>query len=104
MDRGGIIRPVNKSTFSPHYAILRGKVRALRKAAGLSQRALAKRLRLPQTTIARIEQGERRLDLIEFYWICRALGADPIKVTGELLRECQALDRKRRSKKGQKRR
>lgn len=70
----------------------------MRKAAGLTQRELAKRLGTVQTVVVRVEQGERRLDLIEFYWFCRALEADPKKVTLEVLNHCIALDRANRTK------
>jgi len=36
-----------------------------RKKAGLSQQELASRLKTSQTVIARIESGERRVDVVE---------------------------------------
>ena len=48
-----------------------------RKAAGLTQQALALRLKKPQSFIAKYEGGERRLDVVEFITIACALGADP---------------------------
>lgn len=45
-----------------------------RKAAGLTQRDVAKAIGKPPSFIAKIEQGERRLDLVEFIVIARALG------------------------------
>jgi hypothetical protein len=33
----------------------------------------------PQSFIAKYEGGERRIDVIEFIAIARALGADPVK-------------------------
>jgi transcriptional regulator with XRE-family HTH domain len=70
----------------------------MRKAAGLTQRELAKRLGTVQTIVVRVEQGERRLDLIEFYWFCKALGIDPKKATIEVLSECLALDKASQNK------
>jgi transcriptional regulator with XRE-family HTH domain len=94
---------VQKSVFTRHYEILREKVRRMRKEAGLNQRKLAQRLGTVQTVVARVEQGERRLDLIEFYWFCRALNVDPKKAAIEVLNACLALDKsgqkKRQSKK-----
>lgn len=53
-----------------------------RKDAGLSQAALAVRLRCQQSLIARIENGERRIDVVEFVVLTRATGADPAEVLG----------------------
>ncbi|WP_323042687.1 helix-turn-helix transcriptional regulator [Gemmobacter sp.] len=47
-----------------------------RKEAGLSQAALAGRLRCQQSLIARIESGERRIDVVEFVILTRSTGAD----------------------------
>lgn len=51
-----------------------------RKAAGLTQQALALRLKKPQSFVAKYEGGERRLDVVEFVAIARILGADPVKL------------------------
>ena len=48
-----------------------------RKEAGLSQAALALRLRCQQSLIARIESGERRIDVVEFVILTRATGVNP---------------------------
>jgi transcriptional regulator with XRE-family HTH domain len=56
-----------------------------RKAAGLTQQALAARLKKPQSFVAKYEGGERRLDVVEFIAISRALGADPLKLMTRLL-------------------
>lgn len=58
---------------------------AARKAAGLSQHELASRLKTSQTVIARIEIGERRVDVIEFIDLARALKIDPRDVLAELM-------------------
>jgi len=45
---------------------------------------LAERLGVAHTWVAKVETGERRLDLIEFRWFCDACGADPLAVAGEV--------------------
>jgi len=47
-----------------------------RKKAGLSQVELAEKLRCQQSLVARIESGQRRIEVAELVVICRALGAD----------------------------
>jgi len=46
---------------------------SLRTGAGLRQVELAKRLNKPQSFVSKYESGERRLDIIELYAICKAL-------------------------------
>ena len=74
---------MRKSTHTGEYADLRGRLTELRAAAGLSQRELAGKLGVPHSWVAKVESGERRLDLVEFGWFCRACGAE----AGEVARE-----------------
>jgi transcriptional regulator with XRE-family HTH domain len=55
-----------------------------RKKAGLTQLELASRLSKPQSFVAKYEGGERRIDLIEFIAICRALSADSVEIVRKL--------------------
>jgi len=71
---------MQKSLKSPEYARLIAMLVAVRHAAGVRQQALAKKLGKPQSFIAKYEGGERRIDLIEFIEIARALGTDPIRL------------------------
>lgn len=54
--------------------MLIGALRDARKAAGLTQQQLAAQLGRPQSFIAKVEGCERRLDVVEFLHLCRALG------------------------------
>lgn len=58
-----------------------------RKKAGLTQQELAKRLKRPQSFVAKIEAGERRVDVIEFITIAEALGRNPGQIIQSILRE-----------------
>jgi transcriptional regulator with XRE-family HTH domain len=51
-------------------------VTAERKQAGIRQVQLAKKLKKSQTWIARLEGGERRLDVIELIDLAEAIGFD----------------------------
>ena len=73
---------------SPSYRIAIAKLVDARNKAGLSQRDLAEKIGKPHSFVAKIENGERRLDLIEFISIVRALGvgeAEMIRVIGGAL-------------------
>ncbi len=48
-----------------------------RKSAGLGQKDLARLLRCHQSFVARLESGQRRIDVIELVALCRALNCDP---------------------------
>ena len=44
------------------------------------------RLKRPQSFVAKYEGGERRLDVIEFLTIAKAIGADPLRLIKRLIR------------------
>jgi hypothetical protein len=46
---------------------------------------LARKLGKPQSFVAKYEGDERRLDVVEFMIIARALDADPVKLFKALL-------------------
>lgn len=78
-------RRIRKSVHSPEQLALRELLVAARDKAGLTQQKLAKRLGKPQSFIAKYEGGERRVDVIEFIVIARAIGADPVRILRVLL-------------------
>jgi transcriptional regulator with XRE-family HTH domain len=63
---------------------LRERLKQARLAAGLRQLDVAQQLAKPQSYIAKIESGERRLDFIEVLDLCIAIGLDPYELTKEL--------------------
>jgi transcriptional regulator with XRE-family HTH domain len=58
-----------------------------REEAGLRQRDVAKRLGEYQSFIARIESGQRRIDVREFLKIAKAIGFNPGRALNKLFRE-----------------
>jgi transcriptional regulator with XRE-family HTH domain len=73
-------RGIGKSVHSPALAAFCEQMVKARKAAGLTQTDLARRLRKPQSFVAKFEGGERRIDVVEFLAIIRAIGADPVRI------------------------
>jgi transcriptional regulator with XRE-family HTH domain len=57
----------------------------VRKAKGLTQWDVARKLGRPQSFVAKYEGGERRLDVPEFLEVAKALGADPCALLRKLI-------------------
>jgi transcriptional regulator with XRE-family HTH domain len=70
---------------SPRQQQLRALLRELRKRRHLTQTQVAKRLAKNQSFVAKYEGGERRLSVIEFIDVVRALGAKPAVVIRQLI-------------------
>jgi transcriptional regulator with XRE-family HTH domain len=62
---------------SPDYRRVIEQIKAVRGAKGLSQREVARRLGKPVSFLNKIELLERRLDIVEFVVLARALEIDP---------------------------
>ena len=72
------------STFSIQYQRFRQLLIQSRQSKGVTQIELARRLERPQSFVSKYENGERRLDLIEFLEISKALNINACKFIGEL--------------------
>ena len=73
-----------KSLRSPEHKKLISLLIAAREKAGLTQQQLAAHLGRPQSFVAKYEGGERRIDVVEFISIARALDLDPARAVREL--------------------
>jgi ribosome-binding protein aMBF1 (putative translation factor) len=58
---------------------LRDFIVAKRKAAGLRQVDLAKKLKRPQAYVSYVETGQKTLDVAELIVWARAIGFDPVE-------------------------
>ncbi|MDQ2065224.1 helix-turn-helix transcriptional regulator [Xinfangfangia sp. CPCC 101601] len=85
---------MTKTIHSPGQKALIEALTNARKEAGLSQMALAERLHCHQSMIARIESGERRIDVVELVVLARAIGVEAeaiMKVVSASVDEQQKL-------------
>ena len=57
-------------------ALLRKLLKEARLESGLTQVEVAAKLKVPQSYIAKVEQGERKISFIETLDLCKALGTD----------------------------
>jgi len=77
-----------KSLHTREYEHFRTLLLAAREAAGLTQSEVAARVGQQQSFVAKYEGGERRLDVIEFVRVAKALNADPHEILRALLDRC----------------
>jgi transcriptional regulator with XRE-family HTH domain len=85
---------MEKSAFTPLAEHLRRRLVEMREKAGMTQRDLAKKLGREHSFVSRIELGERRLDVVEAFWVFRALGVDPARAMTTLMGEFAQIEGK----------
>lgn len=72
-----MIETMNRSPYSKKYESLRAWLKTKREDQNLSIRGLALRLGVHHSIVGKIEQGGRKVDIVEFAEYCEALGVDP---------------------------
>ncbi len=74
------------SLHSPEYKSAILILRQVRLEKDLTQQQVAKRLGKPQSYIAKIEGGERRIDVAEFARLAEVLESDPVVLFKRILK------------------
>lgn len=77
---------MGKSSSSGRYQRLRSLLIEAREKNGLTQAQVAAKLNKPQSFVSKYENGERRLDVIEFIEVAEALGVDPVKLMNKVMK------------------
>ena len=67
-----------------HHKVVGAALAAARRKANLTQTELAALLGKPQSVVSGYEAGKRRVDLVEFLLIVRALEGDPVEIFAEI--------------------
>lgn len=70
--------------YSKEHTRLRTILRQERKKAGLRQSDLAKRTNRSQAYISKFENGDLRLDVIDFVKFCEVIGCNPSSILKEI--------------------
>jgi len=65
------------STYSPHYEKLRFWLKQKRADSALTLRELAPMVGSHFTSVGKMEQDRKKIELVEFVRYCQALGVDP---------------------------
>lgn len=74
------------------------RLAAIRLAANVTQEAIAAALGKPQSFVSSLENGQRRLDLIEFLRITEVLKVDAVEVFADIAEEVTGkMSRRRKS-------
>ncbi len=73
------IGTMRKTLNSPEYKKLAAWLKEQREASGLNMRELAAKLETTHSFVGKVEQRERKLDVIEFLQYCEALKVSPIE-------------------------
>ena len=81
---GGHDRVSTKAKLANELRILGTLLAHARERAGLKQFDVAGRLNLPPSYLSKVENGTRRLDVIEFVQIANAMNVDPAEIMREL--------------------
>ena len=82
---------LTKSLYTAEWEILLKTLKDLREKKGWTQEQLARKLGRPQSLVAKIEAGERKLDVCQFIDYMRILEADPTAVMRRILKTIQGL-------------
>ena len=89
---GGQDRVSTKSKLAGEIAILGEVLVAARERAKLKQSDVAARLGMPASYLSKIENGTRRLDVIELIQIAEAMESDPADLIRDLQRRLSSPD------------
>jgi transcriptional regulator with XRE-family HTH domain len=68
---------MSKTLHAPEYRQLIEWLKTARAERGFTMREFAAELGVPHSYIGKVEQCERKLDVLEFVQYCEALGVDP---------------------------
>ena len=76
---------MSKSIFDGAHAQLIEILMAARRRSGLTQAEVAAKVSKDQTFISLIERSQRRVDVLEFIALARAMGEDPQRLFAEVI-------------------
>ncbi len=88
-----------RSIFEKEYGVCLAVLVEARRRAGLTQQELARRLRKPQSFVAKFETRQRRLDVAEYLMIMRAVGVLPPAAIDEITRRDRTMNVRHRARK-----
>lgn len=79
--------PMPKTIFEGANKVVVDMLRQARHDAGMTQRQLADRVHRDQSWVSLIEGSQRRVDVVEFITLARAIGVDPAALMSRIASE-----------------
>lgn len=82
---------MEKTLRSPQHELLIEELRRVRRQAGMTQAVLASKLGVAQSFVAKVENAERRLDVVEFIrWLDAADAFEDARVVLARIRDARS--------------
>ncbi|MFZ5746196.1 MAG: helix-turn-helix domain-containing protein [Pseudomonadota bacterium] len=81
-----------KTIFTEDHRRFIGGLKAVRRGKGITQVMLSERLGRDQSYISNLERGQRRLDVIEFASIAKAIGENPASLYERLMNVVEGIE------------
>jgi len=83
------LRRMPRSFQNDSHKLFQKMLKELRLEKGMTQGSLADLLGAPQSYVSKYELGERRIDLVETFEICRALDVDFVAFVRQFVRNSE---------------
>jgi len=90
---------MRKSLYTRQSEIVGLALKTIRENAGFTQRQLCVLLEREHSFVSKYEKGTRRVDVAEFYWICRTCGANAETESRKIMRALAELDQQLKAEK-----
>ncbi|WP_425336580.1 helix-turn-helix domain-containing protein [Sphingomonas molluscorum] len=81
-------RSITRSIATAEHFLVADLLKNRRREAGLTQNQVAQALGRPQSFVAEVEAGQRRIDMVELLNLARAIGFDPKAFFSEFVDVC----------------
>jgi len=75
---------MRKTIYDPRYERMISALRQRRRELGMSQEVVARHLGVSRSWVSKVEDGQRRLDILEVIDLCLLYRIDPVEVTRDL--------------------
>lgn len=79
-----------ESVRSPEYQVLIDLLKEAWMNSGQTRKAICDKLGKPKNYLNKIEKGERRLDVVEVFRLCDAIGVEPMTLLTQFAKQVRS--------------